>query len=267
MRVAEHTFGERLAELGLAHAGGPEEDEGAERARRVVQTDAGAPDGARHRVHRLLLPDDHLVQRLLEVEQPLALRLGEAGRVDAGDVRHELRDVLGGELLKASVPAVLPIVLRLLQTRAQVALPVADARRALEILGADRRLLLSLEGGQLVFQLPQAVRNRNAVHLYTRAGLVDQVDRLVGQAAVGDIPRGQRHGRFDRLVEDADAVVLLVPLAQALDDRDRVLLARLLHEDRLEPAFEGAVLFDELAVLVDRRRAHELEFPARELGL
>ena len=150
-------------------------------------------------------PTIMLVQRLLQVQQPLALRLGEAGRVDAGDVRHKLRDVLGGDrFLKASVPDCRSqSLLRLLQTRA--------AGRSLRsrMLAAHSKswvlmavILLDLEGVRASSPASRrSVRDCNGVHPHTRAGLVDQVDGLVGQAAVGDIPRGQRHGRFDGLVE------------------------------------------------------------------
>ena len=44
--VAEHGFGQRLGKLGLADAGGAEEQERADRALGVTQTDTAAPDGA-----------------------------------------------------------------------------------------------------------------------------------------------------------------------------------------------------------------------------
>jgi hypothetical protein len=47
-----------------------------------------------------------------------------------------------------------------------------------------------------------------------RAGLVDEVDRLVGQEAVGDVAVGQRGGRLDGAIGDRDTVVRLVAVAQ-----------------------------------------------------
>ena len=60
-----------------------------------------------------------------------------------------------------------------------------------------------------------------------RGRLVDQVDRLVGQEAVGDVAVRQRRGGDDRRVLDVDAVVDLVALLQPAQDRDRVLDRRL----------------------------------------
>ena len=86
-------------------------------------------------------------------------------------------------------------------------------------------------------------------------GLVDQVDGLVGQEAVGDVAVREHGGRDERGVLDAHAVVDLVALPQAAQDADRVLDGRLADEHRLEPPLERRVLLDVLAVLVERRRA------------
>jgi len=57
-------------------------------------------------------------------------------------------------------------------------------------------------------------------------------------------------------------VVGLVAVAQALEDLDGVRQRRLGHLDRLEPALEGRVLLDVLAVLVERGRADGLQLAA-----
>ena len=68
-------------------------------------------------------------------------------------------------------------------------------------------------------------------------------------------------------VGDADAVVLLVFVLQAAQDRDGVLDRRLGDEDRLEPARQSGVLFDVLAVFVERGGADAMQFAARQRGL
>ena len=73
--AAEHELGERLGELRLPDAGGAEEDERADRALRILEAGAGAADGLRDDLDRLLLADDALVERVLHVEQPLGLLL------------------------------------------------------------------------------------------------------------------------------------------------------------------------------------------------
>ncbi len=95
-------------------------------------------------------------------------------------------------------------------------------------------------------------------------GFVDQVDRLVGQVAVGDVAVGEVGRGDQRLVGDGDPVVRLVLVADALQDLDRVGERRLVDLDRLEPALEGGVLLDVLAVLVERGGADRLELAAGE---
>ena len=90
-------------------------------------------------------------------------------------------------------------------------------------------------------------------------GLVDKVDRLVGQEALGDVAVAQDGRRDERGVGDADAVVDLVSLAQAAENADGVLDAGLVDDDRLESALERGVLLDVLAVLVQRRGADGVE--------
>src|SRR6185503_14689932 len=71
----------------------------------------------------------------------------------------------------------------------------------------------------------------------------------------------------DRVVGDADAVVDLVALLQAAEDRDGRLDGRLAHEDGLEAALEGGVLLDVLAVLVQGGGADAAELASSEGGL
>ena len=66
---------------------------------------------------------------------------------------------------------------------------------------------------------------RHGVDLGAQLGrrLVHQVDGLVGQEAVGDVAVGQHRRRHQGRVLDAHAVVALVALLQAAQDRDGVL--------------------------------------------
>ena len=105
------------------------------------------------------------------------------------------------------------------------------------------------------------------LHLQPRGGLVDQVDRLVGEEAVGDVALRERRGGDDRRVGDADAVVDLVALLEPAQDRDRVVDVGLADEHRLEAALERRVLLDVLAVLVERGRADARSSPRASIGL
>ena len=59
-------------------------------------------------------------------------------------------------------------------------------------------------------------------------------------------------------------MVDLESLAQAAQDRDRVLDRRLIHEDGLEAPFERRVLLDVFAILVERGRADAVQLAASE---
>ena len=93
--VAVDGLGQGAAELGLAHAGGAEEEKAAQRTARVGETHAPAPDGPRHGGDGLVLTHDAPVQRLLESQQPLALRFGYRGSGYASPGRHDVRHVRG----------------------------------------------------------------------------------------------------------------------------------------------------------------------------
>ena len=111
--------------------------------------------------------------------------------------------------------------------------------RGLDLLDADGLLALVL-GDQ---------------HL-RRAGLVDHVDRLVGQLAVVDIARGELHRGLDRLIGVFQPMIVLEIRLQALEDRDRVLDRRLVDVDLLEAPHQRAVLLEMLAVFLVGGRAH-----------
>ncbi len=66
---------------------------------------------------------------------------------------------------------------------------------------------------------------------------------------------------------NADAVIDLIALLQAAQDRDGVLHARLVHLYRLEAALQCGVLFDILAVLVQRGGADAVQLAPGQHGL
>ena len=128
------------------------------------------------------------------------------------------------------------------------------------LLAHRRELDLELADGPI--GLVQLERRAVDLHLQAGRGLVDEVDRLVGQLPVGDVAVGEHRGGDECGVSDADAVMRLVLLLQAAQDRDRVGHRGLADEDRLKAALERGVLLDVLAVLVECRRADRAQLPA-----
>ena len=95
----EHELGQRAGQLGLADAGGAEEEEVADRAVGVAEPGARAAQGVGDRGDRLVLADDALVQALLHVHELGDLALEQAGDRDARPASDDLGDVLGVDLL------------------------------------------------------------------------------------------------------------------------------------------------------------------------
>ena len=71
----EQELGQRSRQLGLAHAGGAQEQERAIRPRRIRQARARTADGIGHQAHGFVLADHALVQVFLHVQQLFAFAL------------------------------------------------------------------------------------------------------------------------------------------------------------------------------------------------
>ena len=102
--VVEQELRERLAKLGLADAGRPEEQEGAHRAARVVQAGPRAAHRLRDRLDGAVLADDAGVEALFHSEQLLALALQHSRDGHARPARDDARDMLAGDLLVEQAP-------------------------------------------------------------------------------------------------------------------------------------------------------------------
>ena len=136
---------------------------------------------------------------------------------------------------------------------------VPQAAGLLEALRLDGVLLLLLDVGDAVLELLQVGRGLHALDAQAGAGLVDEVDGLVGEVAVRDVALGQVGRGHEGLIGDGDPVVRLVAVPQALQDLDGVGHGGLFDLDRLEAALQGGVLLQVLAVLVQRGGADGLQ--------
>ena len=206
----------------------------------------------------------------------LALEVGELAVPDLGDaleVAAALR-ALGLPAQLVDLPRdlldALELLLFLAPPRGELVAPLLRlGELALHGLAHLLRFLahrreLDLELAHPALGLVELERRGVDLHPQAGRGLVDEVDRLVGQEAVGDVAVGKHGGGDQRRVADPDAVVRLVALLQAAEDRDRVGDRRLADEDRLEATLECGVLLDVLAVLVERRRADRAQLAAGE---
>ena len=105
------------------------------------------------------------------------------------------------------------------------------------------------------------------LHAQARGGLVDQVDRLVRQLAPRDVTVRQGRRGNEGTVGDGHLVVGLVLRRNTTQDRNRVLDRGLADEHLLEAALKRRILFDVLAVLVERGGTHHAQLTAGEHGL
>ena len=207
------------------------------------------------------------MQGVLQAEQPLALLLGELGHRHAGPHGDDVGNVGGDHHAVAALVFRSPLVFSALQLVLKLLLLVAEGGGPLEVLGVHSSGLVNLHVLDFLLQLLQIVRGGEGAQPHPGGGLVDEVDSLVGQVAVGNISGGELHGGVNGLVGDGHLVVGLVAVFQALEDFNGLVLAGLPHHDRLEPALQGGVLLNVLAVFVDGGGANDLEVAPGQGGL
>ena len=126
------------------------------------------------------------------------------------------------------------------------------------------RCFLNLHLDDLAVDDVQLGRHRVHFRADHGAGLVNEVNGLVRQETVGDIAVRERCGGNDCIVCDLDAMEDLIAGFQTTQDGDGILHRRLLHQNGLEPALKRGVLFDILAIFVQRGCADAVQFTARE---
>ena len=109
-----------------------------------------------------------------------------------------------------------------------------------------------------------SARHRVDLHPEFGGRLVDEVDRLVGQEAIGNVSIGQDGRRHEGRVLEAHPVMDLVAIAKPAKNADRVFHGRFADEDRLKSPLERRIFLDVLPVLVERRRADGVKLAASE---
>ena len=188
--------------------------------------------------HGAIALGDRLVELLLEVADPVeSLTLARPPRLEP----RELALLLDEGLAQLGEPLLRRVVLLALEGE-----------------------LLELHAVDLALQLVDLDRARVDLHLQARHGLVDEVDGLVGQLPGRDVAMREGCRGDERGIRDRDPVVRLVAPLEPAEDRDRVLDRRLADVHLLEAALERGILLDVLAVLVERRRADQVQLAARE---
>ena len=259
----EQVLRQALDQLGLAHAGGTHKDE-ADRLMLGADAHPVAADGGGHGLHRLILAHDVLLEPVLQLAQPLELLLPDAGGRDLGPQLDDVGQVLHGQLRVA-------LGAEGIELRGQLQLPALELRHAgVILLGLFLLVLQGLALQLIVVPLPldlHAPGDGGVLQVQVGAGLVNEVDGLVRQEAVGDVPLAQQHRLTQNAVGNLHPVVALIIGRNALEDLQGVLDAGLVHRHRLEPALQGRILLDVLAVLGEGGGADDLDLAPAQGGL
>ena len=257
----EELVGQLLDEFGLTDTGGTDEDEG-RRFPAGVDLDAAAFDRVCHGMDGLILTFDLFRERLFEVREFPDIGLDDLGGRDAGPELDDLAEVRLGDL----------VVFRGFLQRGKLGLLGHDLRLDLRLFLVIGILGLRFERFEVGLQVGEValrdLRFRDGLVAQVRggAGLIEEVDRLVGQEPVGDIPLGQHDGLVDQGVRDLHAVVVFVVFLDAQEDLVGVLDGRFFDFDGLEPTLERGILFDVPTVFVERRGTDDLDLAAGQSG-
>ena len=265
--VAEHRLAQRTAQFRFAHARRPKENEAANRPLGILQASPCTANGARHGADRLFLPDHAAVQCVLQVNQPFRLTLRHPADRDTRPAGHNLRDVVflhGRAVLRLLL---IPRLAHLLQFNTQAPFLIAQQSSLLEVLMRNRILLTLPQLLQLRLLLVQIRRRRERLNAHAGCRLVHQVDSLIRQEPVGDVPVRQLHRRLQRIIRDRQAVVFFIFFTQSAQNFERFLRAGFADIDRLKASFQRRILLNMLAVFIQRRRADALHLAAGQRRL
>src|SRR5690625_3248877 len=265
--VPEQELGQGLRQLGLTNTGRAGEDERTAGALRVLQAGTGAANSLRNGLDRFGLTDDALVQFFFHAQQAGGLFLGELEYRDTGghcqDLGNNVLIHLGDRIEVTLTPGLFLIG----ALGDELLFEVALGRGLFKVLIVDRGFLDQTNFPDALIEFLELRRRGQATNAQACAGLVDQVDGLIGQEPVVDV--AVRHGgcRHERLIGNRDPVVGFIAIAQPLENLNGVLQIGLFHLNGLEAALQSRVLLDVLAVFLKRCGADRLQFTARQHGL
>ena len=200
------------------------------------------------------------MQFALHAHELLGLGLGELEHRNAGGLGNHLSDdVLIHHHLHIGL-ALTPSGFLLLALGLDLLLLVTQLGGLLKVLVLDGLVLLLGQLGSLGVQFLELRRSGEPADTQSGAGLIDQIDGLVGQVAVLNVAAGKFRRGLQRTIGDRHMMVVLVTLTQALQNLNGLGDGRLVHLDRLETTFQRGILLDVLAVLVGGGRADGLQF-------
>ena len=127
-------------------------------------------------------------------------------------------------------------------------------------------LLLDFQLHDLAAQFIQRPGHRLDFRAHLGSSLIHQVDGLVRQEPVGNIPVRQSGCRHQSRITDAHPVMHLIALLEPAQDGDGILHAGLAHQHRLEAALQCGILLDILPVFIEGSGANAAQLPPGQHG-
>ncbi len=198
---AKQLFSERFGELRFPDAGRADKQERTDRAVFRFQAGAAAADRLGDFFHRFRLADHFFRQVFFEMFHFFFFIGLQFADRDAGFLGNDLLDVRHIDCWAFLGDALLELFLKLQLFSAQF-------RRQFIVFLFRRLFFFFRDLDQSLLQLLFIGRAEAQVRF--RAGLIQQVDRLVREEAVLNVAVRQFHARFDRLVRIADMMELFI---------------------------------------------------------
>lgn len=121
------------------------------------------------------------------------------------------------------------------------------------------RLSFDLEGSDLFLESIEFYWLRSRRHLYTRSCFIDEIDRLIRQATIGDIFDRELDSSDDRPIRDADTMECLIAIFETSHDGDTIGYIWLIDSYWLESTLESRIFFYIFSILIQRSRSDHLE--------
>ena len=233
----------------------------------LLQSYAVALDGTNHLLYRLVLRNDVLFQFLRHALQSDALFLRHALYGDARHHRYHIGHLFGRDLLTHVHLAVEPLVVQCLQFALQHSLAVTIACCQLIVLVANGVVLVHTNLFEFLFLLGNLGWNGGILQMYARTRFIHRVYCLVRHETVTDVTGCQFDTSLQCIVGVCHVVMIFVATLHILQDLQRLLIGGGFYHHLLETALQGSVLFDGVAVFVQRRGSDTLYGSASQCRL
>ena len=225
--------------------------------------------------HRLILRIRQLRERLLRLRNLAILQLRSPLQIPLTRSLRSLKPHLFQPLFQRSNLSNRAFLLlptraqpsRLLPRLGKLTLHHLQPFARVHIVLTLQRIPLNLQTRSPPLEIIDLHRHAPNLNRQRRSSLIHQINRLIRQEPIRNIPMAQLRRRHNRRVLDPHLVVRLIPLPQPAQNRNRVLDIRLAHIHNLEPPLQRRILLDVLPILIQRGRANRAQLSPRQCRL